>query len=126
MYPNSDLIDLLRALNEEHAEYLLVGGYAFAMHGRVRATKDADLFVGTDPENAVRVWRARPPNQIDVITEIDGIHFDRAWQNRVEASYGGVKVWYISRNDLIINKEAADRPQDRLDVAFLRERQEPD
>ncbi len=48
MNPNSDLIDLLRALNDEGAKYLIVGGYAFAMHGRIRATKDADSFVGTN------------------------------------------------------------------------------
>jgi hypothetical protein len=58
MLQNSDLIDLLRALNDEGAEYLVVGGYAFAVHGRVRATKDVDIFVGTDPQNAAKVWRA--------------------------------------------------------------------
>lgn len=58
MEVNSDLIDLLRALNAEGAEYLIVGGYAFALHGRVRATKDADIFVGTDSGNATKVWRA--------------------------------------------------------------------
>jgi hypothetical protein len=58
MEVNSDLIDLLRALNAEGAEYLIVGGYAFALHGRVRATKDADIFVGTDSGNAAKVRRA--------------------------------------------------------------------
>ncbi len=146
MEPNSDLIDLLRALNDEDARYLIVGGYAFAVHGKVRATKDADIFVGADPENAARVWRAlaafgapldelrvedlsqrgtffimgRPPNQIDVITTIDGISFEEAWPNRLVSTYGGVAVNYIARDDLITNKEAADRPQDRLDVGYLR------
>jgi hypothetical protein len=58
MEVNSDLIDLLRALNAEGADYLIVGGYAFALQGRVRATKDADIFVGTDAGNAAKVWRA--------------------------------------------------------------------
>jgi predicted nucleotidyltransferase len=146
MNPNSDLIDLLHALNEEHAEYLLIGAYAFAVHGRIRATKDADIFIGTDPDNGARVWRAlqrfgaplndlrpedlatpetfyimgRPPNQIDIITTIDGVTFGQAWTNRVETSYGGVRVAYIGREDLIANKEAAGRPQDLLDVQYLR------
>ena len=146
MQLNSDLIDLLRALNAERAEYLIVGGYAFAVHGRLRATKDVDVFVGTDPANAVKVWRAlavlgapldeltqedltkadtfflmgRPPNQIDIMTTIDGVTFDRAWSNRIVATYGDVPVAYISRDDLIANKVAADRPQDRADVAYLR------
>ncbi|HEY9179457.1 MAG TPA: hypothetical protein VIO32_01980 [Candidatus Baltobacteraceae bacterium] len=58
MERNADLIDLLRALNAAGAEYLLVGGYALAFHGRVRATKDVDIFIGTDPANAHRVWEA--------------------------------------------------------------------
>jgi hypothetical protein len=149
MEPNSDLIDLLRALNDEGAEYLIVGGYAFAVHCRVRATKDADIFVGTRAENAAKVWRAlarfgapldelrvddltqpdtffimgRPPNQIDVITTIDGVSFESAWSHKLETTYGGIPVYYIGREDLIANKVAADRPQDRLDVAYLRESQ---
>ena len=144
---NSDLIDLLRALNDQGAEYLIVGGYALAVHGRIRATKDVDVYVGTDPANADKVWRAltafgapleelrpddlcrpdtfyimgRPPNQIDIITTIDGVDFGRAWANRYEAEYGSLRVNYIGRTDLLANKEAADRPQDRLDAAYLRE-----
>lgn len=143
---NSDLIDLLRALNDEGAEYLIVGGYAFAVHGRIRATKDADIFVGTDLANAGKVWRAlarfgaplgelnvddltrpqtffimgRPPNRIDVITTIDGVSFEQAWTNRLDALYGNVPVHYIGRDELIANKEAAGRPQDRVDVEYLR------
>lgn len=144
---NSDLTDLLRALNAEGAEYLIVGGYAFAIHGRLRATKDIDVFIGTNPENAVRVWRAlavfgaplgdlelgdltkpdtffimgRAPNQIDIITTIDGISFQQAWRNRVRSTFDDVPVHYIGRDDLILNKEAAGRPQDLADVAYLRE-----
>jgi uncharacterized nucleotidyltransferase DUF6036 len=146
MYLNSDLIDLLRALNGAGAEYLIVGGYAFAIHGRIRATKDVDIFVGTDASNAAKVWQAlaafgapldelriedlttagtffimgRPPNQIDIITAIDGVTFEQAWPNRVTSTYGGVDVHYIGRSELIANKEAAGRPQDRADVDFLR------
>jgi hypothetical protein len=146
MERNTDLTDLLRALNAERAEYLIVGGYAFAFHGRIRATKDADIFVGTDPDNARRVWNAlqafgapldelrvedltqpqtffimgRPPNQIDIITTIDGVSFKQAWKNRVPATYAGVETQYIGRNDLVANKTAAGRPQDLVDVAYLK------
>jgi len=145
MQPNSDLTDLLRALNGAGARYLIVGGYALAIHGRVRATKDVDLFVGTDAGNAARVWSAlatfgapvgdfaeadltvpdtyfimgRAPNQIDVITTIDGVSFDDAWPRRVEANYDGVPAYFIGRDDLLTNKRSADRPQDRIDVAAL-------
>ncbi|HEY5258081.1 MAG TPA: DUF6036 family nucleotidyltransferase [Candidatus Baltobacteraceae bacterium] len=151
MNSNSDLIDLLRALNAEGARYLIVGGYALAFHGHVRATKDVDVFVGTDAENAGRVWRAlkafgapiaelreadlatpdtffimgRAPNQIDIITTIDGVAFERAWKGRRASTYGGVPTHFIGREDLLANKSASGRPQDRLDVEALRQ-EEPD
>lgn len=144
---NADLIDLLHALNAENAKYLLVGGYALALHGKVRATKDVDIFVGTDPENALLVWRAlqtfgaplqelsiedltraetffvmgRAPNQIDIITTIDGVSFEEAWERRVTAAYGDEPAHYIGREDLVTNKRAAGRPQDLADVAYLTE-----
>lgn len=145
MQQNIDLIDLLRALNAASAEFLLVGAYAFAFHGRPRATKDVDIFVGADVENAKRVWDAlvafgaplsgirpedlaepglffimgRDPNQIDIITEIDGVSFEAAWAGRVPSAYGDVPVSYISRDLLLANKRAAGRPQDLADIAYL-------
>ncbi len=40
MSPNSDLTDLLLALNAAGAKYLIVGGYAFAPNVRGRARFD--------------------------------------------------------------------------------------
>jgi hypothetical protein len=40
-----DLKTLVRALNRAGAEYLLIGGYALAAHGYLRATVDIDLAV---------------------------------------------------------------------------------
>jgi hypothetical protein len=147
MQQNIDLIELLAALNAAGAEYLLIGAYAFAFHARPRATKDSDIFIGTDPGNARRVWSAllafgaplsdltpedlahedvffimgRPPNQIDIITSIDGVSFEQAWSNRVASTYGDVPIAYIGKADLIANKKAAARPQDLADVAYLEE-----
>jgi hypothetical protein len=145
MQQNSDLIDLLGALNAAGAKYLIVGAYALAFHGRPRATKDTDIFIGADTENGRKVFQAlrafgaplasltesdlaspdtffimgRPPNQIDIITSIDGITFDEAWKNRIESTYAGVSVAYIAKNDLITNKRASARPQDLADVSHL-------
>jgi hypothetical protein len=145
MEQNTDLIELLNALNAEGAEFIIIGAYAFAFHGRPRATKDVDIFVGSDSANAEKVWNAlvvfgapladlkladlaspgtfyvmgRPPNQVDVITSIDGVTFAQAWATRVPSTYGGVPVNYISRSELLINKKAVARPQDLADVAYL-------
>ncbi len=61
----------------------------------------------------------RPPNQIDLITAIDGVTFEQAWSTRIESIYGGVPVSYIGLEELIANKKAAARPQDLADVNYL-------
>jgi hypothetical protein len=55
---NPDYKDMLSALSEEKAEFLIVGAYALAVYGLPRATGDIDLFVGTDPENSKKVYQA--------------------------------------------------------------------
>jgi len=59
------------------------------------------------------------PVRIDIITAVDGLAFEPAWQNRVHAEYGGVPVFVLSKHDLIVNKRASARPQDLADVAAL-------
>ena len=44
-------IDVCRLLNRGGVEYLVVGGVAMALHGRMRATKDIDVLVPRDVEN---------------------------------------------------------------------------
>ncbi len=142
---NQDFSDLFGALNDAGAEYLLVGGYAFAVHAHPRFTKDLDVWVNATPGNAVRVLRALvsfgaplhglsesdlaredlifqmgvPPNRIDVLTGIDGIAFDEAWPARTVTRYGEREVPVIGRAHLIRNKRASGRPQDLVDVDVL-------
>jgi hypothetical protein len=141
-----DFKDLLRALNANAAEYLIVGGYALAVHLIPRMTKDLDLFIRSDPENAKAVFRAlaqfgaplegmteadfvdgtifqigQEPDRIDILQRIDGVSFDEAWANRIEGAVDGeVPASVISRDDLIRNKLASGREQDLLDVKKLR------
>jgi len=141
-----DFKDLLRALNANAAKYLIVGGHAFGVHSEPRTTKDLEIFICSNPENAKAVFRALvqfgaplqrltetdfvdgstfqiglPPNRIDVLQKIDGITFDEAWPNRIEGNIDGeVPAPVISRDDLIRNKLASGREQDLLDVKVLR------
>ena len=45
MILNEDYRDILRSFDDEGVEFLLVGAYAMAAHGYVRATMDMDLRV---------------------------------------------------------------------------------
>jgi len=66
-----DLLRVIRALNEQGADYLLVGGYALYAHGYQRATTDIDILVPSTRESAARVIQAllllpdRAAEQID-------------------------------------------------------------
>jgi len=141
-----DLKELLRAFNEHGVKYLIVGGYAFGVHAEPRATKDLDIFVRPDEQNAKAVFRAlaqygaplvdltpadfmdgstfqigQPPARIDILQHIDGVTFDEAWENRIEGLLeGGIQAAVISRSDLIRNKLATGREQDILDAKKLR------
>jgi len=142
----ADLTELLRALNAHDVKFLVVGGYAFGAYTEPRATKDLDIFIRADESNSEAVYRAladfgaplhnlspadfrdgscfqigTPPGRIDILQQIDGITFDEAWKNRVEADLAGdMRVAVISREDLIRNKLASGREQDLLDVKKLR------
>ena len=49
---NPDFRDLFAALNDAGARYLLVGGYALAVHNVPRFTKDLDVWTDPTTENA--------------------------------------------------------------------------
>lgn len=142
---NRDFLDMLSALSEEEAEYLIVGAYALAVHGLPRATGDLDIWVHRSPENAGRVWRALSgfgapldsltqadlsseglvfqigvaPQRIDLLTSIDGVEFETAWPDRLETEVSGLTVPVISRQQLAANKRASGRPQDLADLTWL-------
>ena len=143
-----DFRDLLTIFNSRGVEYLLVGGYAVISHGYVRATKDIDLWVLGTETNAAKVAAAvaefgfdvpgmtadtfasgvrgkvvrmgRPPNQIEILTEIDGVSFVDCHPRRVEVEWDGLTIPVISRPDLLANKLASGRPQDLADLDALR------
>lgn len=144
---NEDYRDILAALVQHDARFLVVGAHALAVHGYPRATVDIDILIESTPDNARRVWNALaafgapledldvsesdlcrpnvvaqfglPPNRIDILTGISGVSFVNAWQNRVEARVEGVQVPVLGMSDLIANKKASGRDKDRADVKGL-------
>jgi len=142
---NPDFRDILSIFNEEKVEYLIVGAYALAAHGFVRATGDIDLWIRCSEENAERVISSlikfgaplfgittddlkKPdlifqigiaPRRIDILTSIDGVTFEEAWAMRKEITVEDMSVQIISRPHLLQNKKKAGRPKDKADVAWL-------
>lgn len=61
----------------------------------------------------------RPPNRIDLITEISGVSFDEAFASRVDATLDGLAVQIIGRGPLLKNKRASGRVKDLADLEAL-------
>jgi len=56
--PRSRLATVCGLLNAAGVKYVVVGGYALAFHGVVRATKDVDILIEPTLENAARALKA--------------------------------------------------------------------
>ena len=144
---NEDFRDILAALLEAEARFLVVGAHALAVHGVPRATGDLDIWVDRHPMNAANVWQALtrfgapvaalgvsradleapgaviqiglPPRRIDILTEITGVEFGAAWPERVVSRVAGLDVPFLGRAELIANKKAIGRLRDLADLEAL-------
>ena len=152
MLTSPDFKELLKIFEKHKIRYLIVGGYAVMKYSEPRFTKDLDVFIATDQENAKSVYTAlkefgaplenlssddfshegcfyqmgRPPLRVDIMMSIPGIEFDVAWENRELVEFDDLKLFFISRSDLIKAKEASGRPQDKIDVEKLKEAEQLD
>ena len=59
------------------------------------------------------------PLRIDIITSIVGVDFEAAWENRITVKHEGLEVPVIGLDELIRNKQATGREQDKLDARKL-------
>lgn len=142
-----DFRDLLLALHDAGAAFVVLGGHAVAFHGHPRATKDLDVLVRADRANATLVYRALaafgaplsafevgeadfasydgvlqmgvPPLRIDILNRADGITFDEAVADGETFDLEGRRIPVIGRPALLRNKRAAGREQDLADVKAL-------
>ena len=55
---NPDFLAFVKALNDEHVEFVIVGAFALAFLGYPRATGDIDLWIRPNAANAQAVLRA--------------------------------------------------------------------
>lgn len=142
---NSDFKELLKLFNDAKVKYLIIGGYAVAKHAEPRYTKDLDIWISNERENAERVFRALKnfgaplanitvedftvptlvfqlgiePSRIDILMGLKDLDFDVCWERKAAATIGDTKIYFISIDDLIFNKQLTGRPQDLADVEKL-------
>lgn len=142
---NPDYRDMVECLLREDVDFMLVGGYAVALHGWPRTTFDIDFWIMANPENAKAVMRAikafgaplqglseddfhRPgmvfqigvePQRIDIISSVDGLDYADASNRAVKINVDGFEIKVLSLDDLIINKRSSGRPKDIADALTL-------
>lgn len=142
---NEDYKDMLQALSDEKVKFLLVGAYALAAHGYLRATMDIDIWVMPSPQNADAVLRALhrfgaplhnltnadlqaagtifqigvAPRRIDIITTASGLQFEETFKRSLPVEIEGIELHIPSLDDLICNKRASGRTKDLADVEAL-------
>ena len=147
---NKDFKEFIESLHStarsNAVEFLVVGAYALAAHGRLRYTSNLDIWVRPEPDNFARLIKALdafgfaalgvsaedfmapeamvqlgyPPARIDLLTSIDGVTFDNCFAHRLDVMIGGTLLPVISIDDLIRNKLATGRAKDLVDVDSLR------
>ena len=146
MYLTQDYQDIIELFNKHNVRYLIAGAYAMSKVGYSRSTYDIDLWIDKTKENAINIFNALDefgvpfkiepddflapnsvlqigiePNRIDILTDVDGLIFEDAWNNKLVVEFDNIRAFSLEINDIIKNKEASNRPKDRLDLVQLKE-----
>jgi hypothetical protein len=141
----SDLASLCRSLNELHAKYIVIGGFAVIQAGLPRPTMDVDLLIATDSENEARVYKALEslpdkavrelqPGEtsryavirvgdeicVDLMKLACGIDYAEASKDIVTRDVQGVPIPFASPRLLWRMKKSTHRAKDAPDLFFLR------
>jgi hypothetical protein len=112
---NRDFAEMLSALSDAGAEFLVVGAHALAAHGTPRATGDLDVWINPTPANAAIVMSALRAFG----APLANVAFDDAWKRRMVLEIEGVRVPVLSRDDFIANKRATGRLRNLADIEGL-------
>jgi predicted nucleotidyltransferase len=138
-----DTEGLLKLLNANKVDYVIIGATAFPVHGYARATLDIDIFVRPELNNIKRVKKALMEFGYDMtdisyqdllnnkllirqyIVETDihpfvkGVTFEEIWKNKIKSKLGDTEAFFPSLDDIIKMKKAAGRSKDLEDLKFL-------
>ena len=143
---NEDYKEMLQILLKNEVKFLIVGAYAMGAHGYPRGTGDFDIWVEASAENSKKIYKSLSefgaplsdireetfvekgiffqigvvPRRIDIITHIDGIVFEEAYKTKELIDVENLQIPFLSKEDLIKNKESTGRKKDKLDADYLK------
>lgn len=142
------LAEICRKLNKYDVKYVIVGGIAIILHGFERKTMDVDIIIDSSEENITKIISALKDEipeieelreedirkyltikvvgkvlgqetEIDIIREIWGINYIKAYGNQEIQQIQGVNVPVANIDTLIEMKKGSERSQDKEDLIFL-------
>ena len=129
---NQDYREFVQFLNENEVRYLVVGGYAVALHGYPRHTKDIDIWIESTVDNAYRILHALQDFGFGSLglTEEDFLIPDQIIQlgyppariDLITSMIEGARINFIDRENLLRNKRSSGRLQDQADVERLEQK----
>ena len=148
-FRDKDVLNFFKALQEHNVKYLLVGGFAIAFHGYIRATHDLDLWIKDTPENIQNFKNALiergvkgvesmrldewapgfteffvgdPGFKVEPLKSLKILRefdFDNCYGRAVNGTFGDIQFKVIHAKDLLKEKKGNNRPKDQGDIEFL-------
>jgi len=139
-----DTEKLLKSLNENRVDFVVIGATAFPVYGYARATLDIDLFVRPEEGNIRKLRRAlldfgydltdisesdmlknkllirQYALETDIHPFVKGVTFENIWKNKITAKFGKTEVYFPCLDDMIRMKKAAGRAKDLEDLKYLK------
>jgi hypothetical protein len=149
-FRDPEIMDFFRVLQKLEVTYIIVGGFAIAFHGYVRATSDLDIWLRDDPENIERFKEALKKSGVKGLDEIRSFElipgftqfqigdsgfvvepfkslktlkeydFDAAYLRADSGQFEDITFKVIHAKDLLREKESTNRPKDQGDIEHLR------
>jgi hypothetical protein len=150
-FRDEDILKFFHDLERKEVKYLLVGGFAMAFHGYVRATLDLDLWIKDDVQNLEKLKEVFLENGVkgieksrdlqlvagftqfhvgtsgfvvDPMTNLkafSAFDFDQCYERAKPGEFKGVHFKVVHMLDLLKEKESTNRPKDQADIIHLRE-----
>jgi predicted nucleotidyltransferase len=139
-----DTEKLLKSLNGNKVDFIVIGATAFPVYGYARATLDIDLFVRPEKENIKRLKKAlmdfgydltdiseedmlknkllirQYALETDIHPFVKGVIFKDIWKNKIRSKFGDTEVYFPCLDDMIRMKKAAGRAKDLEDLKYLK------
>jgi predicted nucleotidyltransferase len=147
---STEHLRFLKSLLKFRVKFLIIGGHASIYYGVRRTTSDLDILIEPTMANGESLLSALEflnlevpdilpneftsnlilsfglePDAVDILNYTPGIEFQKVYTNSISVDFSGIKVPMIDIRDLIRNKEALNRDDekalmDRYDVEVLK------